>query len=1574
MACCSNPNRVRLERKLERSHESCIAERVTELISQRLPAEGSRGWDRHLPVVIVPGMCSSGLKVLESVDQPSWENDRIWLSMQKLSMNQVQGGLVGSMQQVQPATVTVLIDRARNLAACDANGTSDPYVKVAMLDADGALTSRMYQTSVQTKTLSPEWEEDFLIGTRSNVDEASCCLVEVMDKDAMGVDDMLGRLEFSMTSIKAGEYAQLSWHELKQSPGSEFQAKGSLLLSIQYEPAPAPEPASAAKPPPTPIEDMFSKLSPQEALEACEDLGIEVTEGETTLLNMQAAVRAYFADSKHRNPRAVFGDIDTDGNGVLDREEIMQAAAMLGFLLNREQASEAFAEMDANNDNEISVQEFESWWGRHQAEVSAMTKAQQEDGGGIGSWLGLGGKSATPEAALEAHEGEAGARPCPWASRVADARTKLLRSSAWVRHMCLAEDGQSDPVGIKVRAFRGLPGVAYLQAGAMSPFTWVFAKVIDHLCANGYEKNKNLMACPYDWRLALRWQEERDGYFSQLKQTIEHAKTTNAGRPVVLLAHSMGNRTVHYFLNWVLNTQDDAQRWLDEHVHSFFAAAAPFLGSSAAFRGAMLGEDFGIGAFINQDLATILCRSCSAGPEVFPVGPLASIDDRTTGCDLAYSRYEGRLTIDVLSADLTQSAGHPLAVQFDVEHSRIKNHRRLHRSVKTRNNFVDGSKSKHGGVDFYQRFQFVTEDVDINRATGEELTVTLRFDKHVSGKFSLPVADWFMEARSGTLHVKGIGEQYRGAASLHERFQRYGAVAAVTVRQKFRDKPSWALVTFKEDAATGTALSDEGALGADGLHVTLFDMARRVQSTGEMGTVLQEHRQKLRGSGSGHTRHNSMRGISHSGEASEEIIDLELDLVTKLFRHMAVESWSYDRWENLQLKAFCFAGREALEWLQRWLFENDLPHSHTDALHLGHRLMDDGVFAAVSSSGARGTHGSSRHSARLRADGLYQLTEGASTGSPEQVQLAGRGRMSLTLGEAHGAITPGTGVYVVGTCGAIRRCKAGEKLVFDTSATPGGDIVVTRQESIEASGSERTSGYGEIALRPNHGQDRWSAETEMRLKPIGGHNTLPDTITVALEWELLQAASDGEVVDEDGSSPRELDSQAADNAHTWCCMGEIEPSVNHPKLHPDDDSLDASPEETTRVGYRTVRLQDTGGTVMAELHIVVTFEGPPTHEPKKFDDHCPYEYNPRDMHEMLTRHGAGNCVDIHEGSKEDPNGLQHGTIFKAPPCKRIFHTYGINLDTEVGYFFKHMNGVELMPSGPKSSCGVELDRTASMSDLNFKVKSGVIFETKTTRRNIEDVEIPASGDGTVPYMSLRYSKEWDSPICRSEIVEIDNSEHREILADSRFHNVLLEYLSETLVCYVLEGRGFTLSKGRPANPYVVGTLQYAGGLSSVPQKTESFHRQPRPLFKTVMCFGAGTEHLGGPAAACSLEGPDQDGPAQGTVPGATESDTRGSHPAIGVQFQVFSARQRPLHDEMLGVVYVALEEVLASPTRAIQAWYTVLESNEQGSGRMKLRLHVELEESGQSYRGKGKEEAIAAALEQNTQHLEPLPK
>src|ERR1700761_5937335 len=49
------------------------------------------------------------------------------------------------------------------------------------------------------------------------------------------------------------------------------------------------------------------------------------------------------------------------------------------------------------------------------------------------------------------------------------------------------------------------------------------SKVIENLAVVNYDTN-NLILAPYDWRLTPYNLEERDGYFSRLKSTIESFK------------------------------------------------------------------------------------------------------------------------------------------------------------------------------------------------------------------------------------------------------------------------------------------------------------------------------------------------------------------------------------------------------------------------------------------------------------------------------------------------------------------------------------------------------------------------------------------------------------------------------------------------------------------------------------------------------------------------------------------------------------------------------------------------------------------------------------------------------------------------------------------------------------------------------------------------------------------------------------------------------------------------------------------------------------------------------------------
>ena len=62
-----------------------------------------------------------------------------------------------------------------------------------------------------------------------------------------------------------------------------------------------------------------------------------------------------------------------------------------------------------------------------------------------------------------------------------------------------------------------------------------------------YKKIKQ--AAPYDWRIPPSKLEQRDAYFTRLRDSIKTSHRVN-GQKVVLLGHSMGCRVIQYFLIW----------------------------------------------------------------------------------------------------------------------------------------------------------------------------------------------------------------------------------------------------------------------------------------------------------------------------------------------------------------------------------------------------------------------------------------------------------------------------------------------------------------------------------------------------------------------------------------------------------------------------------------------------------------------------------------------------------------------------------------------------------------------------------------------------------------------------------------------------------------------------------------------------------------------------------------------------------------------------------------------------------------------------------------------------------------
>lgn len=95
-----------------------------------------------------------------------------------------------------------------------------------------------------------------------------------------------------------------------------------------------------------------------------------------------------------------------------------------------------------------------------------------------------------------------------------------------------------------------------------------------------------------------------------------------------------------------------------------------------------------------------------------------------------------------------------------------------------------------------------------------------------------------------------------------------------------------------------------------------------------------------------------------------------------------------------------------------------------------------------------------------------------------------------------------------------------------------------------------------------------------------------------------------------------------------------------------------------------------------------------------------------------------------------------------------------------------------------------LDKDASLDEIGSKthaVEKGLIRETKKTPQTIigTDAIQKKSGDGTVPYWSLQQCRMWQGKgvaECDVKVHEIESAEHRAILNDSRFHDILLEIL------------------------------------------------------------------------------------------------------------------------------------------------------------------------------------------------------
>uniref|UniRef100_A0A0W0EX56 Phospholipid:diacylglycerol acyltransferase n=1 Tax=Moniliophthora roreri TaxID=221103 RepID=A0A0W0EX56_MONRR len=170
----------------------------------------------------------------------------------------------------------------------------------------------------------------------------------------------------------------------------------------------------------------------------------------------------------------------------------------------------------------------------------------------------------------------------------------------WIQAMMLDPITGLDPKGAKVRASEGIDAASSFIQGY-----WIWSKIVENLAAVNYDTN-NLHLAPYDWRLSYYNLEERDGYFSKLKSTIEGFRRRQ-GRKTVVVAHSMGcftgeslKRTnwvrvkVHsqYFFKWVESPEHGGggPDWVENHIEAYVSIAGTHLGVTKAMAAFLSGE------------------------------------------------------------------------------------------------------------------------------------------------------------------------------------------------------------------------------------------------------------------------------------------------------------------------------------------------------------------------------------------------------------------------------------------------------------------------------------------------------------------------------------------------------------------------------------------------------------------------------------------------------------------------------------------------------------------------------------------------------------------------------------------------------------------------------------------------------------------------------------------------------------------------------------------------------------------------------------------------------------------------
>ncbi|KAL9168888.1 hypothetical protein ABFS82_04G044400 [Erythranthe guttata] len=196
--------------------------------------------------------------------------------------------------------------------------------------------------------------------------------------------------------------------------------------------------------------------------------------------------------------------------------------------------------------------------------------------------------------------------------------TKLLSAvNCWLKCMMLDPYNQTDHPECKSRPDGGLSAITELDPGYITgPLSSVWKEWVKWCIEFGIEANA-IIAVPYDWRLPPNKLEERDLYFHKLKITFETALKLRGG-PSIVFAHSLGNNVFRYFLEWLKLEIAPKKyvKWLDEHIHAYFAVGAPLLGATETIKATLSG--FTSGLPVSEGTARLMFNSFGSSLWMMP--------------------------------------------------------------------------------------------------------------------------------------------------------------------------------------------------------------------------------------------------------------------------------------------------------------------------------------------------------------------------------------------------------------------------------------------------------------------------------------------------------------------------------------------------------------------------------------------------------------------------------------------------------------------------------------------------------------------------------------------------------------------------------------------------------------------------------------------------------------------------------------------------------------------------------------------------------------------------------------------